>query len=155
MRLKDITGQRFGRLVAIRPISTGRNVDWVCQCDCGNETRVSGSNLHGNTKSCGCLRREIGKTKNAVHSMTKSREWNSWRAMRERCSMPSHNSYKYYGAKGVRVADEFMDFSRFFAYMGKCPDGYSLDRINASGNYEPGNVRWASSHEQRINRRQA
>ena len=81
------------------------------------------------------------------------KEYNRWRAMIRRCADPQAPSFKYYGGKGVRVCDRWMDFENFLDDMGLAPGpGYSIDRINGSGNYEPSNCRWATAVEQTDNR---
>lgn len=78
----------------------------------------------------------------------------SWTTMMRRCNDPSHNNYRWYGAVGVKVCLEWFDFNLFLRDVGERPQGATLDRINPHGNYEPGNVRWATSVEQRNNHRQ-
>lgn len=73
--------------------------------------------------------------------------------MRARCSSPSDKNYKYYGARGVTVCERWSSFAVFVADVGPRPAGMSLDRIDPNGNYEPGNVRWATPLEQTRNRR--
>lgn len=77
----------------------------------------------------------------------------SWRAMRERCLSPKHKFYALYGGRGITVCPQWATFAGFLADMGPRPDGTTLDRIDPNGNYEPGNVRWATKEEQRANRR--
>lgn len=164
----DITGERYGRLVAI--CSTGRkrgsNYIWQFKCDCGNEVElVSGDVRSGSSSSCGCFaREECGKRMRevavrvnplrAIHSMTGSRTFVSWDSMKQRCLNPSHNSYDYYGGRGIKVCTAWLDsFEAFLADMCERPKGMTLDRIDPDGNYEPGNCRWATAKDQGNNKR--
>ena len=81
--------------------------------------------------------------------------YTAWSAMRARCSYKPHVSYKYYGARGVSVCERWDSFENFLADMGERPEGKTLDRIDPDGNYEPGNCRWATFREQRLNQRNA
>ena len=89
------------------------------------------------------------------HGMSRSREYRSWTAMKQRCCNPGASYYSDYGGRGIRVCDEWLDdFAAFYAYVGPCPEpGYSIHRIDNDGNYEPGNVGWASPLEQGRNSR--
>lgn len=83
-----------------------------------------------------------------------SPEYQSWRSMNNRCHNPNNPDYRLYGARGVKVCDQWRgDFSAFLADMGPRPDGRTLDRIDPYGNYEPGNCRWATHQQQRHNQR--
>lgn len=137
----DRTGQRFGKLVVIG--QAGRNnlkkVLWKCRCDCGNEVNVvAGSLVTGNTETCGCV------IPNFKHGGWNKSSYNSWRAMVRRCVNPNDKDYKRYGAKGITVCQEWMDYVNFVRDMGEPSGTETLDRINPAGNYEPSNVRWAS-----------
>jgi hypothetical protein len=89
-----------------------------------------------------------------IHGRSFSREHKAWCSAKERCHTPTHAQFASYGDRGISVCPEWRnDFLAFFAYIGQCPDGHSLDRINNDGNYEPGNVRWATRTEQQRNRR--
>lgn len=159
-KAKDLTGQRFGRLVALGPIErVSDHAKWLCQCDCGNTASVLTAALRsGNTQSCGCLRRELEGPRATTHGMSKSRIYRVWRHMVDRCINPTDGGYKHYGARGIAVFCEWKNsFESFHAYVAHLPNydtpGYSLDRIDNDGNYEPGNVQWSSHKNQTRNRR--
>jgi hypothetical protein len=141
MKFIDRTGQRFGKLVVLEQAgrSPSKKVLWKCQCDCGNQSTVpSGSLVTGNTESCGCV------IKNFKHGGSGKASYNSWRAMVRRCTNPEDKDYKRYGAKGISVCPEWMDYATFRDAMGEPVGTETLDRIDPAGNYEPNNVRWAS-----------
>lgn len=92
---------------------------------------------------------------NTKHGMSGSKEYGAWRNMRKRCYDPKHKSYKYYGARGISVCNEWnKSFINFYLFIGKAPSKkHSIDRIDNDGNYEPGNVMWATKKQQVLNRR--
>jgi hypothetical protein len=156
-RLNDLTGQTFGLLLVLKrgpDVDDGR-IQWVCSCRCGFQNAlVRGDHLQsGNTRSCGCLQPAAASAASRKHGQWESREYRIWEAMKGRCQNPRNSGYKWYGERGIRVAPDFQTFEGFIAYMGPCPPGYSIDRIDTDGDYCPGNVRWASHRTQMRNTR--
>jgi hypothetical protein len=164
---KDEMGNRYGRLVVVAFAGTRQRghrteAQWRCQCDCGNIVNLSGHVLrNGNTRSCGCLHIEhasrIGHA-NRQHGCAGAGvtpEYYAWTSMRSRCANPRNASYAAYGGRGISVCREWnRSFESFLDHVGPRPSPkHSLDRINVNGNYEPGNVRWATAKQQTKNRR--
>ena len=89
------------------------------------------------------------------HGGTGTPEYLAWKDMKQRCTWPSLAQWKDYGGRGITVCREWMEsFEAFLAHIGPRPSAeFSLDRIDVNGNYEPGNVRWATRLQQRHNRR--
>ncbi len=172
--MRDLTGQRFGRLVAVRCVGsrlrTGGRHDrlWVCTCDCGAEVEVITDSLRsGNDKSCGCLiadasresiRQIQGKSWAVTHGGSYTPAYQSWQAMKTRCLNPNAEKYPDYGGRGIVICRRWLGkhgFENFRADMGERPAGKTLDRRNVNGNYTPRNCRWATAFEQVHNRRKA
>lgn len=162
MAAKDLTGQRFGRLLvtgAAPPGASGPR--WACACDCGqHKTVLQGSLRCGETRSCGCLRREVVRERMTKHGHASrdgiTKTYRIWSSMVARCTIPSATGYDRYGAVGITVCNRWRDFESFLADMGECPHRHEIDRFpNIGGNYEPGNCRWATRSEQMQNRSNA
>jgi len=152
---EDHSGERYGRLTVLKRIRVeGRQqYDWLCRCDCGNETVAqTGGLLRGSTRSCGCLAKDVGALRK-THGLTGSRTYISWRAMRARCLNPQDKDYPRYGGRDIKICERWGSFENFLADLGERPEGKSLDRIDCNGNYESGNVRWADDKTQSNNRR--
>lgn len=150
-RPRDLTGERFGRLVVV---SYAGNQRWKCCCDCGQENEVWAPDLkRGKTKSCGCLQLEVAKTGDCrrTHGGSNSPEYRSWTSMIRRCSDEKCPGYERYGGRGISVCDRWKSFENFVADMGQRPKGMSIDRIDYDGNYEPDNCRWADAKTQSSN----
>lgn len=151
----DITGEKYGRLTAIKYM---KHQKWLWRCDCGNYKVIKTSLVkRGETKSCGCLMKEYHERRNNAGAK-KNKQYKLWHSIKTRCYCETDIHFPDYGARGITIADEWKyDFWSFYDYISKLPhfeeEGYSIDRINNDGNYEPGNVRWASCNEQARNRR--
>lgn len=157
-KLIDLTGQRFGRLTVIeRAISKGKNTVWFCQCDCGNTTVSDGYQLrNGITLSCGCYHKEFCGDAHRKHGFTRTRLYRIYYKMKERCYKPSNDNYKYYGALGITICDEWLnDFRTFadWALANGYKDNLTIDRKDNSKGYSPDNCRWITIQAQQKNRR--
>lgn len=147
----DITGQRFGRLTVIEYAGkTSRYISlWRCRCDCGREKVVSRKNLiGGGTRSCGCLFKDRQQHGEAVRG-SRSKLYNIWVSMRQRCHNPNSPAWKWYGEKGISVCPEWEDYDKFheWALSSGYVEGLSIDRIDSDGDYEPSNCRWIPLEE--------
>ncbi|QQE75199.1 hypothetical protein [Brevibacillus composti] len=158
MRIIDLTNQRIGRLTVLsRSGNIGKHPAWLCKCDCGKTTTVRGDHLRNNLiRSCGCLEEENRKNgANTKHGGRNSRLYEIWSGMLKRCNNPNSHSYENYGGRGIKVCDDWLDFSKFrdWALKHGYSDSLSIDRINNDGNYEPSNCRWTDAKTQANNRR--
>lgn len=159
MRLIDLTGQRFGRLVVSRRAECGgKKPLWHCVCDCGVICLVRGYRLRsGETRSCGCLSDET-RARPRSHGLaskgTRSPEYEVWRTMRARCANPNVPCYEYYGGRGIKVCERWSSFANFIADMGARPTAeHSIDRRDVNGDYTPSNCEWVTAKHQQRNRR--
>ena len=155
MRRVDISGQRFGRLIAVdeSPIRKSGKIMWNCICDCGEKTLVDGVALRrGNTRSCGCGRSDAAAERSFKHGGVGSAAYSVWESMKKRCMCESDKNYARYGGAGITICNRWLDFKNFHQDMGVRPPGAWIDRIDNSKGYEPGNCRWATPKEQQRNR---
>lgn len=159
-------GTRLGELTLIARVRTGdatpsyRKKSWRVQCSCGKRLTIPEwymTRKASPKRSCG----HYTKTSKTIYN----REYRIWCMIHQRCLFPQHEAYKHYGGRGIKIHVTWLSasygghpdglgFDRFLAHIGPAPSlKYSVDRINVNGNYEPGNVRWATAKEQAANKR--
>ena len=146
----ELTGNKYGLLTVKKFAGIRRKFgfsEWECECECGNTTIVRGTDLtRGYTKSCGCLRRKASSERTAKvmykHGLSHTRVYRIYQTMMRHCYSKRVYNYKFYGAKGITVCDEWKDdFLTFYDWAMK--NGYDdtkiLNRYDKKGNYEPSN----------------
>lgn len=160
--MENLKGKTFGYMtvISVHHVGTnGKGAHWNCQCVCGAMKVLRGRDLKTEpTVNCGCQSERLRKERVTTHGHsvhgTRSREYRSWGAMKNRCLRESHPDYHNYGGRGISICPEWVDsFETFLSNMGICPEGYSLDRKDVDGDYTPENCCWASRKEQDRNKR--
>jgi len=159
-RFINLMGQRFNRLIPIKLIGKDKygNVLWLCKCDCGKEKIIPGYQVrNGRIKSCGCLKKERDKIFGKLHSIThgycRTKTYNAWASMIQRCTNPNNQAYKNYGGRGIKICNRWLKFENFLEDVGEIPEGLTFDRINNNQGYFPNNWRLATAKEQNRNKR--
>lgn len=157
--MPNLVGLRCERMIVVAWEGPGSR--WRVRCDCGTEKVLPGTHAR-RTKSCGCLSRDILLLRNHRHGEAgrkgRTAEYQTWQGIIKRCTDPGSDSWEYYGGRGISVCDRWRaSFPAFLSDVGRRPSPqHSLDRYpNNDGNYEPGNVRWATRSEQMQNTRAA
>lgn len=148
----DLTGKRFGKLTVAR---WAGNSSWLCVCDCGKQHTVATGPLNrGNTRSCGCLKPTVASKRATKHGLSKTLAYRTWLSIRRRCRDKTNTGFKTYGARGIDMHQAWYEsFQAFFDAVGHPPTpAHTMDRIDNSLGYFPGNVRWATPTEQARNR---
>lgn len=158
---KDLTGDKFGHFTVIERAGTNKygNALWRCLCDCGKVKILPGGKLtSGRSTNCGCKTTEIKAkiaSRHGITSGSKPRTFTIWCGMKARCNNPKNASYKNYGARGIKVCNEWLTFENFHNWAIK--NGYSdklqIDRIDNDGDYEPSNCRFVTVKENMRNKR--
>ena len=158
----DLTGKQFGRWTVLYRNPNVKGTQWICKCSCGNIKSVRPGNLkhpgRSQSTSCGCYQKEAARKAQTKHGFSHTKIQYEWTSLKQRCNNPNNRGYKNYGGRGIKVCDEWSkSFKAFYDYVSALPhfgeEGRSLDRIDNEGDYEPGNVRWATRKEQNFNKR--
>jgi hypothetical protein len=152
----SLVGQRFGQLVATEVVRKGNRIFYKCKCDCGGFAELESSSLKGGTskRHCGCIKQANNYRHGHATANNPSSTYQCWSAMKRRCENPNCKDWDDYGGRGIIVCDRWQKFENFLLDMGEKPKGLSIDRYpDNDGNYEPGNVRWATDIEQANNKR--
>lgn len=157
MYYKDLTGQKFGKLTVLKySHSKNHRSYWLCQCECGNTTIVSASELRTeNTKSCGCLRVELLLKRSITHGGKHTKLYDIWTSLKGRTLCKTNQRYADYGGRGITICAEWLDFTKFeqWAKLNGYREGLTLDRIDNNKGYSPSNCRWTTYKEQNWNKR--
>lgn len=156
-KINIIPGDKYGRLTIVREISLARTErHFECLCICGKTGLYRLSSLrNGHVKSCGCLRKDTNIKNNSTHCSCKTRLYSIWSKMKDRCYNKKSRGYAYYGSRGIKVCDEWLEFSSFqkWALTNGYSDHLTIERNDFNEMYCPENCRWIPQSEQPKNSR--
>lgn len=161
----EYIGKQFGRLIVIgvdyEKSKLKQKTHFICECTCKplerNTKSVLSSNLkNGHTQSCGCVQKEVTRTRSITHGKSTDRLYRILVGMKDRCCNENYPKYPSYGGRGIKICDEWLDdFMKFHSWA--IENGYNekltIERINVNGNYEPSNCKWITMEEQARNKR--
>lgn len=157
-------GEKLGRWTILARVPNS-SIQYKARCECGTEKEINYyAARDGKTLSCGCYRKELIKDRFRLHPASPHLHlqhtqanplYSSWQSIKTRCFNSNHPSYERYGKRGISMSEEWRtSFLSFATHMGPKPsEDHTLERINNDGDYEPGNVRWATKTEQAENTR--
>jgi hypothetical protein len=155
MKMIEDLGMRFANSTSKQSVHQA-----IYECPfCGSIFKANKANVdRGHTQSCGCLFLIAVSRYTEMLGISNTKDYGVWKGIKGRTTMPNHSAFKYYGARGIKLCDEWInDPKLFIEYIRKLPNygkkGYTIDRIDNDGNYELGNLRWASRHIQNTNER--
>jgi hypothetical protein len=160
LKVINLIGQKFGRLIVIKQARKDKNghIHWLCKCSCNKIKIVRGNSLKcGQTQSCGCLQKERTATTHNKHNCSqrgqKFRTYRTWKTMIQRCTNHNDTNYDNYGNRGITVCKRWMNFLNFLKDMGERPIEHSIDRRNNYEGYCKENCYWATLEQQARNKR--
>jgi hypothetical protein len=158
----EMAGKSFGLwnvLYEFGKDQNNGNIKWMCICKCGKRLVVDGASLRsGLSKNCGCIRKEntIKRNQsNTIHNLCHTKPYRLWASMKARCQNKNAENYRFYGARGIKVCEEWANDPAEFCKWAEengYTEGLQIDRIDNDGNYEPENCRFVTPAENMKNR---